>query len=87
VTPRWARIGFAVFALVWAGLGVWSLAGGEYGTAAYQLALSVAWLLVFLFRDRFAPGFEAALERQRARVEGHGAISFLPDPDSDSQNK
>lgn len=87
MTPRWARIGFAVFALVWAGLGVWSLAGGEYGTAAYQLALSVAWLLVFLFRDRFAPGFEAALERQRARVEGHGAISFLPDPDSDSQNK
>jgi hypothetical protein len=76
-----------VFAAVWAGLGVSSLIDGDYAKGAFDLALGVAWLLMALFRDRLAPRFESALERQRARVEGQGAISFLPDPASRSQNK
>jgi hypothetical protein len=87
VTPRWHRITMFVFAGVWAGLGVWALSDGHYAQAGLDLALGVAWLSMAFFRDRFAPRFEAALERQRARVKGHGAMSFLPDPDSHPQSK
>jgi hypothetical protein len=76
-----------IFAGVWVGLGVWALADGPYAKGGLDLALGVAWLLMAFFRDRFAPKFEAALKRQRARVEGHGAMSFLPDPDSRPQSK
>jgi hypothetical protein len=87
VTPRWYRITMFVFAVVWAALGVWSLADGDYAGGAFDLALGVAWLLMAFFRDRLAPRFVAARERQRARVEGQGALSFLPDPDSRPQRK
>jgi len=53
-----------VLGLVWAGLGIESLADAEYGTAAYQLAFSIAWLLLAGFRDRLP----AARGRQRTRL-------------------
>jgi hypothetical protein len=87
VTPRWYRITMFVFAGVWAGLGVWALIDGDYAKGGFNLALGVGWLLMALLRDRFAPRFAAVLERQRARVEGQGALSFQPDPDSRSQSK
>jgi hypothetical protein len=82
VTPRWYRIAMFVFAVAWAAQGVWLLADGHYARGAFDLALGVAWLLMAFFRDRLAPRFVAARERQRDRVEGQGALSVLPDPDS-----
>lgn len=87
VTPRWFRIAMFVSAAFWTAVGVSALAEGDYVNGGFNLALGVAWLLMALFRDRFAPRLEAALERQRARVEGQGALSFLPDSDSRPQSK
>lgn len=87
MTPRWFRITMFVFAAVWTGLGVWSLVDGRFVNGGLYVALGVAWLLMGFFRDRVSPRFAAALDRQRARVEGHGAISFPSDPASRPQNK
>jgi hypothetical protein len=35
-----------------AALGIWALAQGTYGTGAFWLVISVAWLLLALFRDK-----------------------------------
>jgi hypothetical protein len=86
VTPRWYHIAMFVFAAVWTGLGIWSFADGDYVSGGFYGALGVAWLLVVFFRDRFSARFEATLERQRARVEGHNAISFPADRPSRSQS-
>jgi hypothetical protein len=87
VTPRSYRIAGFVFSAFWTGLGVWSLATGDYILGCLQVALGVGWLLRAFFRPRYSSRFEAAIERQRSRVEGFGAMSFLPDTDSDSQNQ
>jgi hypothetical protein len=87
VTPRFYRISFFVFAGLWAVFCVWALAKGDYVQAGINFALSVGWLLVALFRDRFAPRSEALLERQRARLKGFGALTFQPDSDSRPQSK
>ncbi|HKT83738.1 MAG TPA: hypothetical protein VJQ84_07855 [Solirubrobacterales bacterium] len=81
MTPRFYRMSFFVFAGLWAAFGVWALAQGDYVQGGVNLALSIGWLLVALFRDKIAPRSEALLERQRARVKGFGALSFQPDPD------
>jgi hypothetical protein len=85
--PRFYRISFCVFAGLWAFFGVWVLAQGDYVQGGVNLALSVGWLLVAVFRDKIAPRSEALLERQRARVEGFGALSFQPDSDLRPKDK
>ncbi len=59
-----------VFAVVWAVLGFWSLADGDYTSGAIDLALAVAWLLMAFFRDRLTARYVGVRERTRARVEG-----------------
>ena len=87
MTPRAHRIASFVFAGLWAVFGVWALAKGDYVQGGINLALSVGWLLVALFRDRFIPRGEALLQRQRARVEGFGALSFQGESDSRPESK
>jgi hypothetical protein len=87
VAPLWVRIVLFVFGLIWLTLGILTLTEGDTGQGVVQLALGVGWLLMGFFRDRLAPRFEAARERQCARVEGKGAHSFLPDTASRPQNK
>jgi hypothetical protein len=81
VTPLRARIAFLVLGLTWLILGAWSLAEGDIGHGVAQLALGVGWLLLSFFGDRFHAWLDATRERQRSRVEGFGAMSFLPDRD------
>jgi hypothetical protein len=81
-TPRFYRISFFVFAGLWAVSCVWALAKGDYVQAGINFALSVGWLLMAVFRERFAPRSEALLERQRSRLKGFGALTFQPDSDS-----
>lgn len=72
-----------VLAVAAAGIGVWALARGRYVNGGVYLLLGVAALL----RARYGPWLQVTLERQRAQVKGHGAISFQPDPASRSQSK
>jgi hypothetical protein len=58
------RIWGLVLAAAFAALGIWALAEARYGTGAFWLVASVAWLLLALFRDKFV----AARERQRGRL-------------------
>jgi hypothetical protein len=74
VTPRSFLISRIVLCVAYVGLGVWGLADGKYLFSGFYLAFSVAWLLMALSGNNFA----AERERQRARVRGHGAISFPP---------
>ena len=60
VTPRWLRISMFVFAVTWAGLGIWALADGDYTKGAFDLALGVAWILMAFFRDRLRARYMAA---------------------------
>jgi hypothetical protein len=87
LTPRAHRIASFVFAAFWTGLGVWSLTKGEYFFGGSYLVFAVAWLLIAFVRPMYSSRFAAAIERQRSRVEGYGAMSFLPDTDCDSQNQ
>lgn len=64
MTSRQLRIGGLVLSAAYAALGLWALAEAQYGTGAFWLVMSVAWLLLTFFRDKFA----AAWERQRARL-------------------
>jgi hypothetical protein len=64
MTSRQFRIGGLVLSAAFAALGVWALAEAEYGTGTFWLVMSVAWLLLAFFRDKFV----AARERQRARL-------------------
>jgi hypothetical protein len=75
------RVAFLVFGLTWLTLGTLALTEGDTGEGVVKLALGIGWLLVVFFRDRFAPRYDAALEGQRSRVEGFGAMPFLPDRD------
>jgi hypothetical protein len=58
------RIGQLVLSVAFAALGIWALAEARYGTGAFYLAISVAWLLIAAFRDRLV----AARKRQRASI-------------------
>jgi hypothetical protein len=64
VTSREMRIGQLVLSVAFAGLGIWSLAKGDYAEGAFYLAISVAWLLIAAFRDRLV----AARKRQRSHL-------------------
>gem|GEM_PF-4195713 len=64
MTPRWVRIGQIVLTVVYAGLGIWSLAKGDHLMGGFYLAFGVVWLLIAAFGDRL----EAARKRQRARL-------------------
>jgi hypothetical protein len=64
MTSRQFRIGGLVLAAANAALGIWALAEANYGTGAFWLVISVAWLLLAFFRDKFV----AAWERKRARL-------------------
>lgn len=86
VTPRWVRIGMFVLGIAWTGFGVWVLVDGEYAKGGFYLALGIGWLLMTFFRDRYAPWAQATLERQRSEVHGQGAITFLPDSNSRSND-
>ena len=58
------RIGQIVLSVAFAGLGIWGLAKGEHFGGVLYLVISVAWLLIAVFRDRFV----AARKRHRARL-------------------
>lgn len=77
------RIGYVVFGLVFIAAGILGLVRGDGSSASggIQVALGVGWLLIAFFRPRYSSRFDAAIERQRSRVEGFGAMSFLPDQD------
>jgi hypothetical protein len=64
MTSRQFRIGGLVLSAAFAALGIWALAEARYGTGTFWLVISVAWLLLAFFRDKFV----AARERQRARL-------------------
>jgi hypothetical protein len=64
MTSRQFRIGGLVLSAAFAALGIWALAEAKYGTGTFWLVISVAWLLLAFFRDKFV----AARERQRARL-------------------
>ncbi len=50
---RWNRIVPFVLCVVSAGFTVWSLAVGDYATAALQLVFAVFWGLATVFRDKW----------------------------------
>jgi hypothetical protein len=77
MTPRHYRLALFVLAGFWVVLGIGALARGDY----LQCGISVVWVLVALFRVRFG-GSEDRVERQRARLEGFGALTFQADADS-----
>jgi hypothetical protein len=64
MTSRQFRIGRLILFAAFAALGIWALAEAKYGTGTFWLALSVAWLLLAIFRDKII----SARERQRARL-------------------
>lgn len=64
MTSRQFRIGGLILATAFAALGIGALAEARYATGAFWLVISVAWLLLALFRDKFV----TARERQRARL-------------------
>jgi hypothetical protein len=64
MTSRQFRIGGLFLSVAFAGLGIWSIADGAHVKGAFYIAISVAWLLLAFFRDRFV----ATLGRQRARI-------------------
>jgi hypothetical protein len=64
MTSRQFRIGGLVVSAANAALGIWALAEAKYGTGTFWLVMSIAWLLLAFFRDKFL----AARERQRARL-------------------
>jgi hypothetical protein len=61
MTPRQFRIGGIVLSAAIAGLGIWTLAEAKYGTGAFWLVMSVAWMLLALH--------PAGAERRRQRLE------------------
>jgi len=65
VTPRQFRIGGLVLSAAFAALGIWALAEAKYGTGAFWLAISVAWMLNALFRNNTL----RAQENRRQRLE------------------
>jgi hypothetical protein len=81
VNPRATRIGGFVFAAMFTFLGLWGLVQGESFQGWFYLVLAVGWLLIGIFKPRFASREAAWLNRQRSRVEGFGSKSFLPDRD------
>ncbi len=87
MTSRWYRIAMFVFAAFWAFFGIWSFADGDYVQGGFQVALGVGYLLMGFFGDRLNARFQPTLERQRARVTGHNAISFPADRPSRSQSE
>ncbi len=64
MTSRQFRIGGLVLFAAFAALGIWALAEAKYGIGTFWLVLSVAWLLLAVFRDKII----SARERQRARL-------------------
>lgn len=64
MTSRQFRIGGLVLSAAFAALGIWAFAEAKYGTGAFWLVMSVAWLLLAFFRDKFV----AARGRQRTRL-------------------
>lgn len=64
MTSRQFRIGGFFLSAAFAALGIWALADAEYAKGAFWLVMSVAWLLLAFFRDKFV----AARQRQRARL-------------------
>jgi len=53
MTSRQFRIGGLVLSAAFAALGIWALAEAKYGTGTFWLVMSVAWLLLASFRDKF----------------------------------
>jgi hypothetical protein len=64
MTSRQFRVGGLVLSAAFAALGIWALVEAKYGTGTFWLVMSVAWLLLAFFRDKFV----AAREQQRARL-------------------
>ncbi len=48
------RLSRIVFAVAFAGLGIWSLIKAEYGLGAIFIVFSVAWLLLAIYSDKLA---------------------------------
>ena len=65
MTSRQFRIGGLVLSAAFAGLGIWALAEAKYGTGTFWLVMSVAWMLLALFRNNTL----RAQERRRQRLE------------------
>ncbi|HXS34635.1 MAG TPA: hypothetical protein VN758_12760 [Solirubrobacterales bacterium] len=74
MTPRQFRIGGIAFSAAFASLGIWALAEAKYGTGAFWLALSAAWMLNALFRNNTL----RAQERRRQRLETKYASRPIP---------
>jgi hypothetical protein len=71
MTPRQFRIGGIVLSAASASLGIWALAEAKYGTGAFWLAMSVAWMLNALFSNNTL----RRQERRRQRLEAKYASS------------
>jgi len=54
VSQNQLRISRFVFAVAFAGLGIWALAKADYVTGAIYIVFSAAWLLMGVFSDRLA---------------------------------
>ncbi len=66
MTSRQFRIGGLVLSAAYAALGIWALAEARYGTGTFWLVMSVAWMLLALFRNNTL----RAQERRRLADEG-----------------
>jgi hypothetical protein len=74
MTSRQFRIGGLVLSAAFAALGIWALAEAKYGTGTFWLAMSVAWMLLALFRNNTL----RAQERRRQRLEAKYASRPTP---------
>lgn len=89
MSQRWIRIAYVVFGLIAIATGIQGLVKGDGDSVwgGLQVAFGVGWLLMAFFLPRYAARNQAWMDRQRSRVEGFGAMSFLPDSDSDPQDR
>jgi alpha-beta hydrolase superfamily lysophospholipase len=74
MTSRQFRIAGLVLSAAFATLGIWALAEARYGTGAFWLAMSVAWMLLAFFRNNTL----RAQERRRQRLEAKYASQPIP---------
>jgi hypothetical protein len=68
------RIGGLVLSAAFAALGIWALAEAKYGTGTFWLVMSVAWMLLALFRNNTL----RAQERRQQRLEAKYASRPTP---------
>jgi hypothetical protein len=67
VVPRWTRIAYVVFGLIWIVIGTLTLTkGDDTGLGVVQLMIAVGWLMIAAFKGR-RPTSHSQSERDTAR--------------------